>query len=143
VEAPEWWYWITAIFALVGTIALFAMAGAVLMLIKKMQEMQPRIDAISTRVDRIAERVENISETIEGIAGSAKGTVESIATGASSLIRSLTSIGGKVEAGMSKFAPVLVGIKLAQTAYAAFTDRKKAKSPDNGRPLPAKIEVER
>lgn len=142
MEAPEWWYWITAIFALIGTIAMLGMAFAIFTLIKKMQEMQPRIDAISNRVDRIAERVENISETIEGIAGSAKGTVENIASGANSLIRSLTSIGGKVEAGMQKFAPVLIGIKLAQTAYAAFTDRKKAKVTDNGRPLPAKIEVE-
>ena len=122
---------------------MLVMAGAIFMLIKKMQEMQPRIEAISNRVDRIAERVENISETIEGIAGSARGTVEGVASSVSGLLRSLTSIGGKVEAGMSKFAPVLVGIKLAQTAYAAFTDRKKAKPPGNGRALPAKIEVER
>lgn len=122
---------------------MLGMAAAIMMLMKKMQEMQPRIDAISTRIDRIAERVESTSETIDGIAGSAKGTIESVAGGASSLIRSLTSIGSKVEAGMQKFAPVLIGIKLAQTAYAAFTERKKAKSQDNGRPLPAKIEAER
>lgn len=120
---------------------MMAMAVAIVVLIKKVQEMQPRIDAISNRVEGIAERVEGIAKTIEGIAGSAKGTVDGVASSVAGLIRSLTSIGGKVESGMSKFAPVLIGIKLAQTAYAAFTDRKKGKVPANGKALPAKIEA--
>ena len=143
MEAPEWWYWITAIFALLGSIALIALTVAVVALIKKMQEMQPKVQAIGDRVDKIAERVERISETIEGMAGSAKGTIDNVAGGANALIRSLTSIGSKVESGMAKFAPVLIGIKLAQTAFAAFSERKKAKANTDNRPLPAKIEVDR
>lgn len=143
MEAPEWWYWITAIFALLGSIALIALTVAVVALIKKVQEMQPKVQAIGDRVDKIAERVERISETIEGIAGSARGTIDNVSGSANALIKSLTSIGGKVESGLAKFAPVLVGMKLAQAAFAALSERRKAKANTDNRPLPAKVEIEK
>jgi hypothetical protein len=66
VEAPEWWYLITAIFAVLGSLALIGLIVAVAVLIKKMKDLQPKVEAISDRIDRIGERVERISETVEG-----------------------------------------------------------------------------
>jgi uncharacterized protein YoxC len=122
-------------------LALIGLIVAVAVLIKKMKELQPKVQAISDRIDRIGERVERISETVEGIAGSAKGTIDNVAGGANSLIKSLSAISSKVEGGLGKFAPILVAIKLAQAAFAVFSDRKKAKTGTDNRPLPAKIKA--
>ena len=135
-----WWLVITAIFAIAGTLALFALAFVVFKLVAMIQEMQPKIQAIGDKVEKISIRVESIAGTVEDIAGSAKGTVEGVMVGANKLIGSLTSISEKAEQGLSKFAPLIVGVKLASSLFQAFKDRKTpTKITAN---LPAKIEVE-
>lgn len=138
MEIPTWWLVITAIFALVGIAAFAALAYAMLTLTRKMNELQPKINAMNDKIERITERVENISRTIEDLAGTAKGTVDTVAGGANALISSLTKIGSKVEAGLAKFAPLLVGIKVAQNVFQAFSDAKKKKAQEKPQ-LPAKI----
>jgi predicted nucleic acid-binding Zn-ribbon protein len=125
---PTWWLVVTAIFAVAGTITFLALVFLVMALIKKMQEMQPKIDAISDKVERISERVENIATKVEGITASAKGTVDNIAGGAAALINSLTKIGTKVESGLSKFTPLLIGANIASGLYQTFSERKKGKA---------------
>ena len=141
MEIPMWWLVITAIFAIAGIIAIIVLVMVVVKLVAMLQEMQPKIHAIGDKVEKISERVERISETVEGIAGSAKGTVENVMSGANALIRSLTSFSEKAEAGLTKFAPLLVGVKLASSLYQAFADRKTSKAKITAN-LPAKIEVE-
>jgi predicted PurR-regulated permease PerM len=139
MEIPTWWLVITAIFAVFGTIAILALIVAVLTLVKKLQELQPKVHAMSERVERISDRVERISETIEDISGRAKGTIDNVAGGATAIMRSLTSFSEKAEAGLTKFAPLLVGVKLASSLFQAVKDRKQTKITAK---LPAKIEVE-
>ncbi len=125
---PTWWLVLTAAFAIAGIITFVALVVLVWTLIKKMQEMQPKIDAIGDKIERISERVESIATKVEGITGSAKGTVDNIAAGATALINSITRIGAKVEDGLAKFAPLLIGAKIASGLFQTFTERKKAKA---------------
>jgi len=125
---PTWWLVVTAIFAIAGTITFLALVFLVMTLIKKMQELQPKIDAIGDKVKRISERVESIATKVEGITGSAKGTVDNIAAGATALINSITRIGTKVEDGLAKFAPLLIGAKIASGLFHTFTERKRARA---------------
>jgi hypothetical protein len=97
-------------------------------LIKKMQEIQPKIDAIGDKIERISERVESIATKVESITGTAKGTIDSIADGAAALINSISRIGTKVENGLAKFAPLLIGAKIASGLFQTFSERKKAKA---------------
>jgi len=136
---PTWWLVLTAIFAIAGTITFTALVYLVMTLMKKMQEMQPKIEAIGDKIERISERVESIATKVDGITGSAKGTVDSIASGATALINSLTQIGTKVESGLAKFAPLLVGIKLASTLFQTFAERKKSKAITKVDPPPAAL----
>lgn len=124
---PTWWLVLTAIFAIAGTVAFVALVYLVVQLIKRMQEMQPKIDSIGDKIERISVRVENIATRVEGMTGSAKDTVDSISGGAQALINSLTRIGNRFEEGISKFAPLLIGVKVASSVYQAFAGRKKGK----------------
>lgn len=125
---PNWWLNLTAAFAVAGILTFVALVFLVVSLIKKMKEMQPKIDAISDKIERISERVESIATKVEGITGSAKGTVDSIAGGAATLIDSLTRIGTKVENGLAKFAPLLIGAKIAGSLFQTFSENRKAKA---------------
>ena len=134
-----WWLVITAIFAVVGIILVIVLALLVMKLMAMIQDMQPKIHAIGDRVERISDRVEGIAETVQGITGSARSTMDNVMNGANALLRSLTSLGDRAESGLTKFAPLLVGVKLASSLYQAFADRKQTKITAN---LPAKIELE-
>ena len=141
MEIPMWWLVITAIFAIAGTLALVALAFVILRLVSMIQEMQPKIHAISDKVEQISVRVESIAGKVEDITGSAKGTIEGVMTGANKLISSLTSISEKAEQGLAKFAPLLVGVKLASSLFQAFKERKSTPAKITAN-LPATIEVE-
>ncbi|MBA3725708.1 MAG: hypothetical protein H0W86_04455 [Armatimonadetes bacterium] len=141
IEIPIWWLVVTGIFAIVSIVAVLAQAALIVVLIKLVKDLQPRIgmiagkvEAIADRVEGIAQRVESVSQSAKGIAESARGTVQTLTgraeTVASKFQHVATLSSDSVENRMRSFAPFFVYARLAFELLSKFADFKSERQRD-------------
>ena len=73
VEIPMWWLVLTGIVAALSIVGVIFAIALIVVLMKAVREMQPRVASLMTRVEVVANKVESIGTQAESIADSAKG----------------------------------------------------------------------
>jgi len=118
-----------------------AQAALLVVLIRLIKDLQPRIgmisgkvEAIADRVEGIAERVESVSQSAKGIADSARGTVQTLTGRAESVASNFQHVASvsadSVENRMRSFAPFFVYARLAFELLSKFADFKRERQRD-------------
>jgi len=109
MNAPQWWFWATGLFCVVGLLCFLATIYIALKVLQIVKSIQPM-------VERTAQRVEETSKKVEALADAAQHTVSALGGSVRNVAGSLESV---VVTGARRFESVagvlmmaMAGIKL-------------------------------
>ena len=86
MQIPDWWLWVSALFFIVNILFFGAMIMVLLKLARLIQDVNPKIVALTERVDTIGKRVEEIATSVRTSVDSVGGAaVRSQITSSSTL----------------------------------------------------------
>ena len=128
-EIPTWWLIVSALFFLLGTVAMVASVVLLLKLYQVVSEIQPQIKATAERVEQVSKKVdelaESVKETVDDVGGRARGIV------------------GTVEGMVSKltYAPwmanVFTALKVLRALQEMWNAQQRAQKGPKALPRPA------
>lgn len=103
MQAPDWWFNLTGIFAFVGTVAFFAMTVVAFFVVRLLLDVRDSLRELNTRVNSLTDRVEAITETVQDV------TTE-VGSRTKGIVRIVDEHAMTALDLVEKVAPVLVGI---------------------------------
>lgn len=116
MQAPEWWFVTTGIFAFFGTLAMVFAIVVTIVTFRILLDIRDNIKALNIRVDRLGTKVEAITDTVKDV------TTE-VGARTKGITRVIDEHAGTAFNLVEKAAPILVGIAVVARII-SFAKRK-------------------
>lgn len=103
---PAWWQYLSAVFLVVNILFFAVLSFVLIKVLTLMQEIKPKVDALTGKVDSLV-------TTVDGIANSIKETVDGIGGKARGVAGSAELVAHTASTTFERFSPMVVGVMTA------------------------------
>lgn len=129
-DVPTWlattWFYLSSIFFLLGIVLLVGIGFAGIKVMKLLEEMKPKVDALEANVQGLVVKLHNVADRVEELTESVKSTVDNVGGHARGVAGSADLVAKVASREFERFSPWLVGTVTAMRLIGEFRRARHA-----------------
>ena len=116
-EIPGWWLVLSGVFFFLNALLCIAGIVAVVVVIKILKDLQPRVESLEAAVRELIVKVQGVADRVEEVAASVRDTVRSVGGKASHVAGAADLVATAATKQFDRIAPV---VSVLVTAFKIF-----------------------